>query len=349
MIFLLGSSVNGKELPELLAKQANDNLRLISSDGKVTYYQRRSGSLHFSKNYKIYDVLKSNMGTQYTLISTSHKKKILVSQNDVFHTFYSMRMKEKIYILNYGEYTPREIGAGINPALHNADTWMSYYDPYEKLIKLEHTTNYALKFSLKINARLNPYFIPDVQMVDDNIILYTDMGENGNWGIVKYQRNTNSAEIIQKLDKINSRIEITLCDNQLIVGEFGNKNSGLGSQIYKINKTDINFKNKSIIYQSKLDDVGQITCHENFLYFIKNTTEERSSYRTNISEINLKDNQETILTNINSVTSLINMDGIIVTMDRGKYYIVKGNTDLKNVDLLRSESEKTEDKTGDKK
>ena len=100
-------------LPELLAKQAVNNIRFLTKDGKFTYYQKRSGSLIFSTNYKVQEIIKSEIGTTYTLFGSSSRKKIIILQNPNFHNFLSIRAKEKIYIVNYGENVPVEVGMGV--------------------------------------------------------------------------------------------------------------------------------------------------------------------------------------------------------------------------------------------
>lgn len=341
LLFLvtLSTLVQSKVYPELMAKQSSDNLRLLSSDGKFTYYQRRSGSLHFSRNYKILDILKSNMGTQYTLYSTPAKKKILISQDPNFNTFLSTRMKEKIFVINYGESFPREVGRGINPRLHVDDNWISYFDPYEKVINFEHSTNYALKFSIKINNRINPYFIPQVVMIDENTVLYTDLGESGNPGLILFKRNLNSSEIIYKQDTPMVKFEINSCRGNLIFSEFGMYHSKLGSKISILGDRDNLIKNKNQIYSSTLDDIGHVTCdyQKDMIYLVKNTGDGKNDFYE-IAELNLNDKKIQLLTDLKYSTTLINMDGLILTFDRGKYLIVKGEVDLKNVDMLKPTS-----------
>lgn len=336
--------VHSKVYPELMAKQSSDNLRLLSSDGKFTYYQRRSGSLHFSRNYKILDILKSNMGTQYTLYSTPAKKKILISQDSNFNTFLSTRMKEKIFVINYGESFPREVGLGIGPRLHVDDNWISFYDPYEKIINFEHSTNYALKFSIKINNRINPYFIPQVVMLDENTVLYTDLGESGNPGLIIYKRNLGTSEILYKQDSPMVKLELNLCRGNIIFSEFGIYHSKLGSKIFILGDRDNLIKNKSNIYSSTFDDIGHVTCdfQNDLIYFVKNTGDIKNDFYE-IAELNFKDKKTQLLTDLKYSTTLINMDGLILTFDKGKYLIVKGEVDLKNVDMLKS-SNTTEDK-----
>jgi hypothetical protein len=340
IIFIFAAlNASAKSYPELIAKQSNDNIRLISADGKFTYYQRRSGSLHFSKNYKIIDVLKAAQATQYTMYSTNAKKKIVISQNINFHTFLSLRMKEKLYVMNYGEAIPREIGDGVSPALHLDDQWVSYYDPYLKTLNFEHTINYALKFTIKLNNKLNPYFTPQVVMLDENTILYTDLGENGNYGLVEYKRNLNESKIIHKTNNSTTRLEIIKCNSNFIYAELGFPNSHNGTYIYSSPLDIQNLSKKERVYASELDDIGHITCDftSDMIYFVKNTGDKNNSI-FEINELDLKTKKENLLTDLKTTTTIINMDGMILTFDRGKYLIVKGEKDLKSADSLKLNS-----------
>jgi hypothetical protein len=338
ILLLLSIHCFGKEFPELLAKQNNENLRLISRDGKYTYYQKKSGSLHFSTNYNVQDVLKGPPGTQYTLFSTSARKKIIVLKNEAFHTYLSLRFKEKIYLINFGESTPKEIGNGISPQLHLNDDWISYYNPSTKTLFFEHTTNSALKFTIKLNAKLNPYFIPQVFMISDNEILYTDLGEKGNHGLIKFTRNLNKTEVIYKENSPTTKIELNACGDQVIIGEFGYLNTKNGSSISFIHKSENDFSKKQTIYTTKLDDIGNLFCdyvNSNLIYFVKDFGDEKTP-AFDIAELNLIDKKIAPVTNLKSNTNLINMDGVILSIDRGKTIIVKGENDYKNIDNLKT-------------
>ena len=86
-------------LPELLTKQAVSNIRFLSQDGKFTYYQKRSGSLLFSTNYKVQEVIKGEIGAEYTLFTTPNRFKIAVAQNNNYQNFISLRAKQNIYLI----------------------------------------------------------------------------------------------------------------------------------------------------------------------------------------------------------------------------------------------------------
>lgn len=324
-------------LPELLAKQAVGNIRFLSQDGKFTYYQKRSGSLLYSSNYKVVEVLKGQIGTQYTLIGTPARKKIIVMQNQIFHTFYALRAQEKIFLLNFGETSLKEVGMGSAAALHLNDTWISYYDYYTKTITFESTANAAIKFTIKLNNRINPYFTPQVLMSDDNTIYYTDLSETGAVGLLQFQRNTNKAEIIFKANTPMLKAEICLHNNALIMGLFGINYSKEGTTIYRAPLPITDFSKRDSIYNSLVNDFGQMVCDfsKDNLTFIKNFgTNEHFS--TDLVDLNPQTKAITLLSEMKTITSVINMDGTLLALDKGKYFIVKGNTDYKNIDSLKS-------------
>lgn len=344
-IFLLfvGVSFNQKAyskiiLPELLAKQAVANIRFLSQDGKFTYYQKNSGSLLYSSNYKVFEMIKASSGTQYTVIGSNSRKKIIVMQNENFHTFYSLRSREKIYLVDFGGTTLREIGKGANAQLHQDDTWLSYYDYYSKTITFESTANSASRFSIKLNNRINPYFTPQVVMSDQNTIFYSDLGENGSVGLLQYQRTTGKSELVFKAKTPMVRAEICLNNNQLIMSLIGLNSSQEGTSISKISlPVTKDISNREIVYTSPINDVGQLICNtsNNLITFIKNYGES-DQFITDVVELNLLTKEVKLLSEMRTITSVMNMDGTILAIDKGKYFIVKGNLDFKNIDSLKS-------------
>ncbi len=327
-------------LPELMAKQAINNIRFLSQDGKYTYYQKRSGSLLFSTNYKVQEMLKGEMGTEYNLVASPARKKILIVQNPTFHNFYSLRAKQKIYIVNYGEATPREVGYGINPVLLLNDEWLSLYDPYSKILSFENTTNSALKFSIRLNNRINVYFTPQVIMTDDNTVYYTDLGENGAVGLLEFKRNTAKSEILMKAQTPMIKMEICQLNDQLLFATFGIHGAIQGTNISTVALPLKDFNKREVIYKSEYNDLGHIVCNydkEKFA-FIKNFgTQTNPDY--DIAEIEVSSKKLVALSELKTISNIINMDGTLLTQERGKYFIVKGEVDYKNIDTLKAKTE----------
>jgi hypothetical protein len=332
------SNVFGKIiLPQLLTKQAINNIRFLSSDGKFTYYQKRSGSLLYSSNYQVHEMLKGPLGTQYNVIASQSRKKMIILQNENYHTFYSMRAMEKIYLANYGEHATKQIGMGSDAKLHVDDNWISYYDFYKKTLTIENTNNSAAKFNIKLNNKKNPYFSPQVVMPDENTVFYTDLGENGSFGIIRYTRNNNTSKLIYNSKTPMIKAELCLHSQQLLVLTSGINFSQEGTSLnqYKLPFDDI--KSGNVLYSSPVNDIGQMICNidSEKIYFIKNFG-TNESVRTDVTELNVNSKLPKTMSELKTVTSIINMDGTLLALDKGGYFIVKGTLDFKNIDTLKS-------------
>ncbi len=344
--FLISSFTEARiNLPELLTKQSVSNIRLLTKDGKFTYYQKRSGSLLFATNYKVQEILKSEIGTEYTIYSTSSRKKMVILQNPNFHNFYSLRAKEKIFLLNYGESSPSEIGLGISPVLHLNDSWISFFDPYTKVISFENTTNSSLKFSIKLNNRLNPYFVPQVVMSDDNTVYYTDLSEVGIYGVLEFKRNLSKSEIIYKAKSPMMKIELCINQGSLIAGEFGFHFSPIGSSVSRSLLPMKDFSKRENLYSSQLNDLGHLVCDfdKDNIALIQNTG-TMNSPSFDIVNLNTNTKKITPLSEMKTISNIINMDGTLLTQEKGKYYIVKGETDFKNIDTLKIKAKEPDSK-----
>jgi len=326
-----------KEFPELIAKQANENIRLLSSDGKFTYYQKRSGGLLFSTNYKVYEFLKSTANTQYTLYSTQNRKKIAISEYNNFNNYLSLRKLEKIYTVNFGEYTPKEIGLGTNPQLHMGDNWISYYNFPEKTLYFEHTINSALKFKIKTSPKINPYFFPSVVMSNDNTIYYVDMNTSGVYGLLKFTRSTSKVEVLHSEKSPSQKIELAICNSKIYLLSSGINKVDSGTKIFEIDPKVEFGKLDRPIYTSSKDDVGQLTCSfdQKSLFFIKNVSNDSINTYTEIAEMNLTSKEINLITELKTVSSIQNMDGSLLTFDKGKILIIKGENLYKNVDSFK--------------
>ena len=323
-------------LPELIAKQSTSNIRLISQEGKYTYYQKRAGSLYFSTNYKVNELIKGKPGSNYTVFVGSGQKKIAISQNENYHDYFSLRNPEMIYVADYGKLTIRKVGLGIAPKLHLDDTWISYFNPSLRLITFEQTDNPAIQFSIRINNRINPYFIPNVVMGDENTVYYTDIGENGISGLIEYKRSTAQTDIIFRASSPMLKFELCYDHSILYLAQLGINSSDLGSSISQITFPFKEFKKRETFYTSALNDLGHLVCDysNDSLYFIKNTGTGLLA-QFDIAQFNFKTKKISILTELKDTTTLINMDKTLITFEHGAYLIVKGKSDFKNIDALK--------------
>lgn len=332
-------------LPELATKQDIINLRFISNDGRFTYYQQSSGKLFLSTNYNVHPVLISPKHTNYLLISSETRKRILVEKNEIYHTYYGIRTPNTIYFMSFGKKDIKKLGSGINAQLHLQDQWSSFYQAYNGLIKFINLENTPIKFQIKLINKINPYFIPEVAMTSSDIIYFTDLNYKGFSGIIEFKRSKNKTRPVFKADSHNQRIELCLAPKHLYVGVFGIDDIEKGSKIIEFERKNISFKKNKIIYFSELNDLGHIICSQKEgIYFVKNVSQKKGKDLYEVALLNKGAKKAKIISNVKYATNIIEMDGMIFLPFRNKYYIIKGRQDFKSDNIFRKNDEKPQDK-----
>ena len=318
-------------LPEFITKQNISNLRFISHDGEITYYQRRSGALILGTNYSVKRILQGSTGSNYLISSSPSRKKILITKEENFHTFLSLKKLKKIYAADFNGGNLVLLGEGIRPRLHLNDSRASFYNPYEKIIFIKRTGFSGSGFHINVMANKNPYFYPQIVMADVNTILFTDLNKQGLPGIIKYSKNNKKLTNIYKIPTPNKKIELCKKGNQIIMGVFGLDPTEPHSHISLLNPP--NYK-KKIIYKSSYNDIGNIICSMkgNFIYFIKKIS---SKSQTEAAQLNLKTNSVKVLSDISHTTQVIDMDSNLILPYQGKYYLLLGKNNTAQFDLLK--------------
>ncbi len=323
------------ELAKLSTKQAINNLRFISHDGKFTYFQRRSGTLLLSTNYKAIEVVKGSLGSQFTMIGSSARKKLIISQDPYFNTFYGVRHNLRIYQVGYGDSNSKEIGVGLYPAIHLNDTWASFYDSHLKSIFYKNLASEALNFKIILGNSLNPYFIPQTIMASEDQILFTDINNQGIPGVVLFNRKNNSTVTFYKAQSYNSKVEICSNETSFFIGVFGLNRTIKGSSIIKFEKKNLIAEKGETIYTNNRNDIGQMVCNfdNESIYFIKNFSSDKKE-KIEIAELVLANHEVKALSNVIVASSLVQMDGLLLLPFRGEYFILKGNANLINDSIL---------------
>ncbi len=333
--FLLGNVFSKSSLPELLTKQSIENIRFISNDGKFTYYQKNSGDLIFSTNYSVKTILKSPKGTQYFLSSSPHKKFITIEKDETFHSYLGVRKLYDIFVISYGKKDIKSIGQGRSAQLHNNDDWVSFYNPHTKNIHFENIANNGKSFKILLYNKYNPYFIPEVIFIDQDIY-YTDINEEGFIGLLHFKRTTEKTSIIYKAEDVSKKISLCYYNKKFYVSLTNVEKGQESSEISLLDVTQKTIWNdRKILYTSQLNDPGHIACKidENIIYFSKNLSTAKKD-RFEIVEFDPRIKKEKILTDLEYATHLIEMDGRLLAPFRGKFYVLLGDSNLKNIDII---------------
>jgi len=314
------------KLSKMSTKQDIINLRFMSLDNKFTIYQRRSGHLLLSTNFKVIELLQSNAGSQYEVIGSEDRKKLVLIQDQDYFKNISIRKNKKIYIADFGNSNATLMGEGTSPSLHLMDTWLSYFSFDQNVLHFGNTENSTLKFQIKLQDNKNPYFIPQAVMLSENLVLYTDTDQKGFPILLKFTRSSKNFEPIYKSSSINEKIEICRYKDHLYLGLFSINKGKNSTIIYQGDASDFKLDKSKSIYESNLNDPGGIICNfsQDEIFFIKNTGKNNSSKRTELVELNLKTLQTNILSDLYYTASAFNMDGRLLIPYRGEFLLVKG-------------------------
>lgn len=351
LIFSAPVFARNSTLPILKTKSDIKDIRFISADGKFTYYQRRSGSLLLSTNYKVHEILKGEIGTQFTIHASPTSEKLIITMDETFHTYLGLRHLKKIYVTDVGSESVEEVGEGLSPKLHLEDTWMSWFNPYSRKLKFINIKSPTLTFEIKVRNVLNAYFFPEVVMLDEKTALYTDINNKGVPAILKYTRRDKKVKVIFKSASVSQRIELCKNNDHLFVAEFGFNNSPRGSIIAKVALKNFNIDRADIVYQSRQNDFGNIVCgfKQDHLYFIKNISKIGGRVESEVNAFNHIKKSSRIISDLKYVSQLIFMDGRLLVPFRGDYYVLEGDTDLTKVGQLKTESDKKAEEEASKK
>jgi len=320
------------KLPILTTKQEIKNIRYLSIDGKNTYYQRRSGSFYLSTKFKLFEIIKGKKGTEYSSSTSYYQTKMAITVNRNYHTLFSIRKPLEIYVTELGKPSAKYIDTGVNPNLHLKDEWISFYKHKEKQLQFSNIKNDINNFQIKIGSQLNPYFVPEVIMLNDFEIVYTDINNNGFPGIIHFNRTTKIFTSLYKSVSISKKLEFCYNEKDLFIIELSIGQQAGGTNIYYI-KTPSNYKklkSKDIIYSSKLNDIGKMVCprnHQN-LYFVQNLTNPSGKEYFEVSKIDLKTRKVDVISNLKNVTNLIYHGGRVIIPMHGVNYVVFGNHEL---------------------
>lgn len=328
---------NRSKLPILATKQSLESLRFVSLDGRFNYYQRRSGALLLATNYQVVEVLQGSPGTHYTLSASPARQKVVISQNQTFHDYLSLRQGEKIYSVNYGEETPTYIDEGLYPELHLNDSWISYFNANTRHYHFRNFNNQALRFSIRLNNTRNPYFIPQSYMHTDSIILYKDLNQAGITGLLSYNRQEEEATLITKVDHADQTLEFCVHENHFFLMQRGINDSTFGTRVYHSTPAKIlQGETPELVYTSEANDIGHLDCSakKGSLYFIKNTGTIPNRHTYEVAELKLETKKVEVLSDLNYATQLVNLDGRLLIPYRGQFYVILGDSDLTEEDRL---------------
>lgn len=319
-------------LPELKTKQAIQNIRYISQDGLVTYYQKSSGHLQFATNYNFQTVMKLEKNTEYKLVVSEAVGKVAIEVDKTFFQTNNLKKDNDIFLAVYkSSEKPKKVGAGTAPRFHLSTGWLSYFKSTEKSIYL---INGSTQKKIKILNPINSYFVPQVHMITPNDVIYTDINQEGYEAVIMYSLADKKFEVLYKAIAPGIKLELCVNKEELIVGSFPYdlfvKSSIQKVKLFGGKKISEAWK---VIYESDLPDIGNLVCHADRGFFVKTKSfvPQLNLKKTEIAQIDLKREKKgdaKVLTDLQTVSQVFLLGDMIIASNRGKYYMLEGKSAL---------------------
>lgn len=342
-LFLMAFNIGAADLPRFLTKHSPETLRYISMDGRYAYVQKKPGVLGLVSSFRSVDFLADSNSNDFLVKSSRFKNRLAIESIPNAHSELSLVKNHKIFVVDYGNSVSREIGLGRGSRLHLRDEWITYYDIIDKVI---HVVNLITqkKYDIKLSRKANPFFIPDVEMVSQKSIIYTDINENGYSALVGFDLTTMKSNIIYKSSQTATRIELCQSTDYLGMGEFPYDGVTRGSKIQYVKLNDVvNLAGFTTLYNSIEQDVGNMICLPESIYFVKTMNQDKDlNYKvTEAVKLEIKTQNIEAKTNLKHVAQIIEMDGRVLIPLRGEFFVLEGKNNL-GEDVLKSVPTKEE-------
>ncbi len=331
--FAQETKVKGPE--KLLTKHAVDAIRYIDGDGRVAYIRKRPGVLGIVSSFRSEEFVTDAPQSDFLVIASSLKRKVIVEVIKNQHTSFNVMRSNKLMVFNWAETKGKEIGSGMSTRLHIGDEWITFYQPDKKSIVIKNLVT-EKEFSVKLLPKANPFFVPDVTMISSNLIVYTDVNDQGISSVISYQLLTGKTEVIYKSSQTATRMELCQQENYLAIGEFPYEGVNRGSKILQLPvMSSFNLGGFTTLYDSTEQDIGNIICLDDSVYFIKTMNQNPllGMKTTEAVKLTLKNSQITQKTNLGNVSQLLNMDGRVLLPHRGSFYVLEGEYNLSSETL----------------
>ena len=342
-LFLMAFTTFAVELPRFLTKHSPETLRYISMDGRYAYVQKKPGVLGLVSSFRSVDFLADSNSNDFLVKSSRYKLRLAIESIPNAHNELSLVKNHKVFVVDYGNSVAREVGLGRGSRLHLRDEWISYYNIIDKVIHIVNLITQK-KYEIKLSRKGNPFFIPDVEMVSQRSILYTDINENGYSALVGFDLTTSKSNIIYKSSQTATRLELCQSGDYLGMGEFPYDGVVRGSKIQYVKLSDVvNLAGFTTLYNSIEQDVGNMICLPESIYFVKTMNQDKDlNYKvTEAVKLEIKTQNIEAKTNLKHVSQIVEMDGRVLIPLRGEFFVLEGKNNLAE-DVLKSAPTKEE-------
>jgi hypothetical protein len=341
---LISFNLFAKELPKFLTKHPLDTIRYITLDGRYAYLQKKQGVLGMVSSFRSVDFISDNSQSDFLVKDSRFKRRLIIETIPDYQKDFSVFKNNKISVVDWGKTQTKEIGSGRGSRLHMDDEWISYYDAMEKIISIQNILTQK-KYQIRLSPKSSPYFLPEVEMVSADTVVYTEANDKGFSALIQYNLVTQKSSILYKSTQSGTRLELCQAKGYLAIGEFPYDDISRSSKILQIPiSASTNLAGYSTLYSSTDSDLGNMICSEPAIYFVKTLTHlKKINHKlTEAVRLDLKTTKVQTITDLGAVTQLISMDGRILIPFRGEFYVLEGTANLTD-DKLKSPTQGTEE------
>jgi hypothetical protein len=336
-LLLFTAFLQAAELPKLLTKHAPETLRYLSMDGRYFYVQKRPGVLGLVSSFRSNDFLSDASFSDFIVTGSRFKRRLAIEIVPLAHTEFSLVKNHKIMVVSWGNTNAKEVGTGKAAKLHLNDEWITYFNALTKTLHVQNLVT-DKKYDISLSTKANPFFVPEVEMVTEDTVVYSDINESGFVALISYNLKTQKNNIIYKAPQTGTHIE--LCQNKgyLAIGEFPYEGVTRGSKILKINiNGQTNLSGFSTIYDAVAQDIGNMICMKDSIFFIKTTgqNKELTTKTSEVAKLILKNEKIELKSEMGNVGQLVEMDERVLIPLRGEFYVVEGISNL-GTDTLKA-------------
>lgn len=336
-------SVEAAELQKLLTKHPAETLRYISMDGRYAYVQKRPGVLGLVTSFRSTDFLSEGNSNDFLVRGSRFKARLAIESIPNAHEQMSLLSNHQIFVVDYGNTVTRKVGLGRNAKLHLQDEWITYYDVLTRVIHIQNLVTQK-KYEIKLAVKPNPFFIPEVEMINSKIITYTDINGTGFAALVSYDLDTAKSNIIYKASQSGTRLELCQSQEYLGLGEFPYDGALRGSKIQTVKTTgSVNLASLSTHYSSIEQDIGNMVCLPHSIYFVKTMNQDKDlNFKvTEAVKLDIKTENIEARSKLKAVAQIIEMDGRVMIPMRGEFFVLEGTPNI-GEDTLKAPQNKEE-------
>jgi hypothetical protein len=181
-------------------------------------------------------------------------------------------------------------------------------------------------------------------MLNPETVLYTDINDNGFAALLAWNMVDKKMTVVKKAEVSGTRLELCRRGNYVALGEFSYEDANRGSHIQVMAwKNNPSLAGFSSIYRVSDNDIGNMICSEDKLWFVKTMSEDRK-LNTKITEavtIELASGKISQKSELERVTQIIEMDGRVLIPFRDEHFVLEGNPGSKTDILKQPDRAKT--------